>query len=34
LTGGETTSIPKKKGEPDSTYADISKIKNKLGWES
>jgi len=33
LIGGETTSIPKRPGEPDSTHADISKIKNKLGWE-
>ena len=33
LIGGETTYIPKRPGEPDSTFADISKIRNVLGWE-
>lgn len=33
LIGGETITIPKRPGEPDLTHADISKIKNKLGWE-
>jgi len=33
LIGGETTHIPKRPGEPDSTHADISEIKEKLGWE-
>ena len=33
LLGGETTYIPKRPGEPDCTFADISKIKNILGWE-
>ncbi len=25
--------IPKRPGEPDSTFADISKIQSELGWE-
>lgn len=33
LIGGETVNIPKRPGEPDSTHADISKIKNMLGWK-
>jgi len=33
LLGGETVYIPKRPGEPDCTYADISKIKTLLGWE-
>ena len=32
LLGGEKTYIPKRPGEPDCTYADISKIKKLLGW--
>ncbi|MDX9744881.1 MAG: SDR family oxidoreductase, partial [Arcobacteraceae bacterium] len=32
LLGGERIYIPKRPGEPDSTYADISKIKEMLGW--
>ncbi|SFV50916.1 UDP-glucose 4-epimerase [hydrothermal vent metagenome] len=32
LLGGEKQYIPKRPGEPDSTYADISKIKEMLGW--
>jgi UDP-glucose 4-epimerase len=32
LLGGEKTYIPKRPGEPDCTYADISKIKEILGW--
>ncbi|NCO01830.1 MAG: SDR family oxidoreductase [Epsilonproteobacteria bacterium] len=32
LLGGERVYIPKRPGEPDSTYADISKIKRMLGW--
>jgi UDP-glucose 4-epimerase len=32
LIGGETVHIPKRPGEPDSTFADISKIKYHLGW--
>ena len=34
LLGGPVTYIPKRPGEPDSTYADISKIKKILGWEA
>ncbi|MFC1686783.1 SDR family oxidoreductase [Nanoarchaeota archaeon] len=33
LIGGQTVSIPKRPGEPDSTYADITKAKNLLKWE-
>ncbi len=33
LLGGEKKYIPKRPGEPDSTYADISKIKKVLGWK-
>ena len=33
LIGGEKIFIPKRPGEPDCTYADISKIKTKLGWK-
>jgi len=32
LLGGEKTYIPKRPGEPDCTWADISKIKKMLGW--
>lgn len=32
LLGGEVSYIPKRPGEPDCTFADISKIKNKLNW--
>jgi len=32
LLGGEKINIPKRPGEPDCTYADISKIKDELGW--
>lgn len=32
LLGGERLYIPKRPGEPDSTYADITKIKKMLGW--
>jgi len=33
LFGGDKVYIPKRPGEPDCTYADISKIKDDLGWE-
>ncbi len=33
LLGGDVTYIPKRPGEPDSTFADISKIKRMLGWQ-
>jgi UDP-glucose 4-epimerase len=33
LLGGPVTHIPKRPGEPDCTWADISKIRRELGWE-
>jgi UDP-glucose 4-epimerase len=33
LLGGDKVHIPKRPGEPDCTYADISKIKDDLGWK-
>ena len=33
LLGGESINIPKRPGEPDCTFADISKIKHELCWE-
>jgi UDP-glucose 4-epimerase len=33
LLGGEVTYIPKRPGEPDCTFADISRIKEVLNWE-
>lgn len=33
LIGGPTVHVPKRPGEPDCTWADISKIKTMLGWE-
>ena len=33
LLGGDKVHIPKRPGEPDSTFADITKIKELLGWE-
>ena len=33
LLEGEKIHIPKRPGEPDCTWADISKIKSMLGWE-
>lgn len=32
LLGGDKVYIPKRPGEPDSTFADITKIKTMLGW--
>jgi UDP-glucose 4-epimerase len=32
LLGGDTVHIPKRPGEPDSTFADISKIRRVLKW--
>jgi UDP-glucose 4-epimerase len=32
LIGGNVTYIPKRPGEPDFTFADISKIKEIMGW--
>lgn len=33
LLGGEKVHIPKRPGEPDCTFADITKITNVLGWK-
>lgn len=33
LIGGPVVYIPKRPGEPDCTWADISKIRRDLGWE-
>lgn len=33
LLGGDVINIPKRPGEPDSTFADIRKIKKILGWQ-
>ena len=32
LLGGPKIHIPKRPGEPDCTWADISRIRNELGW--
>jgi len=32
LLGGPVVHIPKRPGEPDCTWADITKIKRELGW--
>ena len=32
IIGGDVTYIPRRPGEPDCTWADISKITSKLGW--
>jgi UDP-glucose 4-epimerase len=34
LLGGEVTYIPKRPGEPNCTFADVSKIRRLLGWEA
>ncbi len=33
LIGGPTVSLPKRPGEPDCTFADITRIRERLGWE-
>jgi UDP-glucose 4-epimerase len=33
LLGGPVVHVPKRPGEPDSTYADITKISRMLGWK-
>lgn len=33
LLGGEITYIPKRPGEPDCTFADTKKIREKIGWQ-
>jgi UDP-glucose 4-epimerase len=32
LLGGDTVYVPKRPGEPDCTWADITKIRRHLGW--
>ncbi|PIS02109.1 MAG: NAD-dependent dehydratase [Chlamydiae bacterium CG10_big_fil_rev_8_21_14_0_10_42_34] len=34
LLGGPITYIPKRPGEPDCTYADVTKIQQKLKWKA
>lgn len=34
LLGGEITHIPKRPGEPDCTFADVTKINQEFGWEA
>jgi UDP-glucose 4-epimerase len=33
LLGGDVVYLPKRPGEPDCTWADISKIRAEIGWE-
>ena len=33
IIGGEVVFLPTRPGEPDCTWADINKIKEKLKWE-
>lgn len=33
LLGGDTTHIPERPGEPDCTFADITKITKEIGWQ-
>ena len=33
LLGGETVHIPKRPGEPDCTWADITKVQTELDWQ-
>lgn len=33
LLGGDVIYIPKRPGEPDCTWADISKLRDRTGWE-
>jgi UDP-glucose 4-epimerase len=33
ILGGDKVHIPKRPGEPDSTWADITKIKRVMGWK-
>jgi UDP-glucose 4-epimerase len=32
LVGGPVTYVPRRPGEPDTTHADISRIRRRLGW--
>jgi UDP-glucose 4-epimerase len=33
LLGGDVVHVPKRPGEPECTWADITKIRTELGWE-
>jgi UDP-glucose 4-epimerase len=33
LLGGERTGIPRRPGEPECTWADITRIRDELGWQ-
>ncbi len=33
LLGGEVVHLPKRPGEPDSTFADTTRIRKLLGWK-
>ena len=33
MGGGEIINLPKRPGEPDCTWADISKVSEFLGWK-
>ncbi len=33
LIGGEVVHVPRRPGEPECTWADITKIRRRLGWE-
>ena len=33
LLGGEVVAVPRRPGEPDCTWADITRIRRHLGWE-
>jgi UDP-glucose 4-epimerase len=33
LLGGDVVHVPKRPGEPDCTWADVTKISSELGWE-
>jgi UDP-glucose 4-epimerase len=34
LLGGDAVHIPRRPGEPDSTFGDVAKIRKLLGWQS
>jgi UDP-glucose 4-epimerase len=34
LLGGETTNIPKRPGEPETTFADVTRISSSLDWKA
>jgi UDP-glucose 4-epimerase len=34
LLGGDVVHVPKRPGEPDCTWADVSKIHAQLGWQA